>query len=173
MARRCVRRALAAHAGVNCQVCVCWPFILGPHRGYCRLAWPRVENSIKALNLFAGSDSSLQRRSVDDGEDIWLNDGQWSAIDVLLPRDGPGAHQVDERRVVSGIVHVLKAGCRWEDCPAVYGPSTTVYNSFNGGLDADFARPVRRPGGKRGSRCADHRQHDGQGPPLGRGRGGG
>ena len=31
----------------------------------------------------------------------------------------------------SGIVHVLKAGCRWCDCPADYGPSTTIYNRFN------------------------------------------
>jgi transposase len=30
----------------------------------------------------------------------------------------------------AGIVHVLKVGCRWQDCPAVYGPSTTVYNRF-------------------------------------------
>jgi len=28
-------------------------------------------------------------------------------------------------------VHVLKVGCRWEDCPSIYGPSTTVYNRFN------------------------------------------
>src|SRR3546814_3809946 len=28
-------------------------------------------------------------------------------------------------------LHVLKSGCRWCDCPADYGPSTTVYNRFN------------------------------------------
>jgi transposase len=33
--------------------------------------------------------------------------------------------------VISGIFHVLKSGCRWCDCPADYGPSTTVYNRFN------------------------------------------
>src|SRR5690606_26468295 len=26
---------------------------------------------------------------------------------------------------------VLKTGCRWIDCPAEYGPHTTVYNRFN------------------------------------------
>ena len=26
---------------------------------------------------------------------------------------------------------MLKAGCRWQDCPADYGPSTTIYNRFN------------------------------------------
>ncbi|WP_428542693.1 transposase [Rhodopila sp.] len=32
---------------------------------------------------------------------------------------------------ISGILHVLKFGCRWRDCPAVYGPHTTIYNRFN------------------------------------------
>jgi transposase len=37
---------------------------------------------------------------------------------------------VDDRRVISGIVQVLKSGCRWCDCPAAYGPPTTIYNRF-------------------------------------------
>jgi transposase len=38
---------------------------------------------------------------------------------------------VDDRRVISGIVHMLKSGARWRDCPAEFGPYTTVYNRFN------------------------------------------
>ncbi|WP_231621871.1 IS5 family transposase [Sphingomonas sp. Ag1] len=38
---------------------------------------------------------------------------------------------MDDRRVISGILYVLKVGCCWCDCPADYGPSTTVYNRFN------------------------------------------
>ncbi|MEM8571540.1 MAG: IS5 family transposase [Pseudomonadota bacterium] len=49
----------------------------------------------------------------------------------MLPRNQPGARRVDDRRIISGIVHVLRSGCRWKDCPAVYGPPTTVYNRFN------------------------------------------
>lgn len=33
--------------------------------------------------------------------------------------------------MISGILHVLKVGCRWCDCPTDYEPSTTVYNRFN------------------------------------------
>jgi transposase len=33
--------------------------------------------------------------------------------------------------VISGIIHVLKVGRRWCDCPKEYGPSTTIYNRFN------------------------------------------
>jgi transposase len=62
--------------------------------------------------------------------EFWLSDGQWAAIEPLLPENQPGAHRVDDRRVISGIVHVLKTGCRWQDCPAIYGPPTTIYNRF-------------------------------------------
>lgn len=32
--------------------------------------------------------------------------------------------------MISGVVHVLKSRCRWQDCPALYGPPTTIYNRF-------------------------------------------
>ena len=63
--------------------------------------------------------------------EFWLDDRQWAAIAPLLPKNQPGAHRKDDRRIISGIVHVLKVGCRWQDCPAVYGPPTTIYNRFH------------------------------------------
>ncbi|KTT71766.1 transposase [Sphingomonas sanguinis] len=62
---------------------------------------------------------------------FWLSDEAWAAIELHLPKNQPGARRVDDRRVISGIVHVLKVGCRWCDCPADYRPSTTIYNRFN------------------------------------------
>jgi transposase len=62
---------------------------------------------------------------------FWLTDEQWAAVEPHMPRNQPGARRVDDRRVISGILHVLKIGCRWQDCPAEYGPSTTIYNRFN------------------------------------------
>src|SRR5947208_7327111 len=61
---------------------------------------------------------------------FWLNDEQWSRIEPLLPTDVRGVERQDDRRVISGIVHVLKSGCRWCDCPPEYGPHTTIYNRF-------------------------------------------
>jgi transposase len=61
----------------------------------------------------------------------WLSDAEWAAIEPHLPRGRRGAHRVDDRRVISGIVHMLRSGARWRDCPPVYGPYTTVYNRFN------------------------------------------
>jgi transposase len=62
---------------------------------------------------------------------FWLSDAQWAVIEPFMPRNQPGARRVDDRRTISGIVHVIKSGCRWRDCPADYGPHTTVYNRFN------------------------------------------
>lgn len=62
---------------------------------------------------------------------FWLSDQAWAAIQPHLPHGRPGKPRVDDRRVISGILHVLKTGCRWRDCPAAYGPATTVYNRYN------------------------------------------
>ena len=62
---------------------------------------------------------------------FWLSDEAWKAIEPHLPRGRPGKPRVDDRRVISGILHMLKTGCRWRDTPAAYGPPTTVYNRFN------------------------------------------
>lgn len=61
---------------------------------------------------------------------FWLDDKQWQRIEPLLPTDVRGKERVDDRRVLSGILHVLKSGCRWKDCPPEYGPHTTIYNRF-------------------------------------------
>jgi transposase len=61
---------------------------------------------------------------------FWLDDDQWRQIEPHLPTDVRGKDRVDDRRVISGILHVLRSGCRWKDCPPEYGPHTTVYNRF-------------------------------------------
>jgi transposase len=103
----------------------------------------------------------------------WLSDGEWAAIEPHLPRGRSGAHRVDDRRVVSGIVHMLRSGAPWRDCPPEYGPYTTVYNRFNrwsrqgiwseifyaltgrsdvvtGAIDATYVKAHRSAGGAKG-----------------------
>src|SRR5271170_458918 len=62
---------------------------------------------------------------------FWLSDEAWKALDPHLPRGKPGKPRVDDRTVISGILHVLKTGCRWRDVPPAYGPPTTIYNRYN------------------------------------------
>lgn len=61
---------------------------------------------------------------------FWFSDAQWARIEPLLPTDVRGKPRVDDRRVLSGIVHALRCGGRWADCADVYGPKKTLYNRF-------------------------------------------
>jgi len=61
-----------------------------------------------------------------DRDCFWLNDGQFARLEPHLPIDTRGKPRVDDRRVISGIVHVLKSGGRWVDAPAVYGPRKSL-----------------------------------------------
>ena len=62
---------------------------------------------------------------------FWFSDEQRARIEPLPPQDTRGMPRVDDRRVLSGIVHALKSGGRWGDCPEhVYGPKKTLYNRF-------------------------------------------
>jgi len=61
---------------------------------------------------------------------FWLSEDQFARLEPLLPRDTRGVARVDDRRVISGIIHVLKSGCRWKDAPACYGPRKTLCNRF-------------------------------------------
>lgn len=61
---------------------------------------------------------------------FWFSDEQWVHIAPLLPTNTRGLKRVDDRRVLSGIVHVIRTGCRWCDCPGEYGPAKTIYNRF-------------------------------------------
>ena len=57
---------------------------------------------------------------------FWLSEEQFRRLRPLLPNKVRGVPRVDDRRVISGIVHVLRSGCRWKDAPALYGPHKTL-----------------------------------------------
>lgn len=46
---------------------------------------------------------------------FWLTEDQFARLEPLLPTDTRGKPRVDDRRVISGIEHVLKSGGRWID----------------------------------------------------------
>ncbi|MAM93332.1 MULTISPECIES: IS5 family transposase [Parvibaculum] len=60
----------------------------------------------------------------------WLSDDAWARLEPHLPHNQPGRPRVDDRRVISGILHILKTGARWRDVPPEYGPAKTIYNRY-------------------------------------------
>ena len=60
---------------------------------------------------------------------FWLTKPQIRRIEPYFPRSH-GVPRVDDRRIVSGIIFVIRNGLRWRDAPAAYGPHKTIYNRF-------------------------------------------
>jgi putative transposase len=60
---------------------------------------------------------------------FWLSQDQLDRIKPHFPLSH-GVPRVDDVRVISGIVFVLKNGLRWRDAPKEYGPHKTLYNRF-------------------------------------------
>lgn len=58
-----------------------------------------------------------------------LSATQMRRIAPFFPRSH-GIPRVDDRRVVSGIIYVIRHGLQWKDAPRGYGPHKTLYNRF-------------------------------------------
>ncbi|MBB3291146.1 transposase [Rhizobium sp. BK347] len=58
-----------------------------------------------------------------------LSERQMALIEPYFPL-AHGIPRVDDRRVISGIVYVIKHGMQWKDAPKDYGPHKTLYNRF-------------------------------------------
>ena len=62
--------------------------------------------------------------------ELWLlSEAQMRRIEPYFPLSH-GIPRVDDRRIVSGIIFVIRNGLRWRDAPAGYGPHKTIYNRF-------------------------------------------
>jgi putative transposase len=60
---------------------------------------------------------------------FWLSPAQMRRITPYFPLSH-GVPRVDDRRVISGIIFVIRNGLRWRDAPKDYGPHKTIYNRF-------------------------------------------
>lgn len=58
-----------------------------------------------------------------------LSHQQMARIKPHFPRPH-GKPRVDDQRVISGIIYVIRNGLQWKDAPKDYGPHKTLYNRF-------------------------------------------
>ena len=82
-----------------------------------------------------------------------LSEAQMGRISPYFPLSH-GVSRVDDRRVISGIIFVIKNGLRWRDAPREYGPHKTIYNRFVrwsrlGVFNKIFAELARQAGKQR------------------------
>jgi transposase len=61
-----------------------------------------------------------------------LTDEQWEKLQPLLPPQKPkrGRPAEDHRRILNGILWILRTGAPWRDLPERYGPHGTVSSRF-------------------------------------------
>jgi len=60
---------------------------------------------------------------------FWLSEEQLARIKPYFPLSH-GVSRLDDCKVTSGIIHVIRNGLRWRDASEVYGPQKTLYNRF-------------------------------------------
>ncbi len=58
-----------------------------------------------------------------------IDDSLWALIEPELPQQKPktGRPKADLRKTFSGILYVLRVGCRWSDVPRIYGAKSTIH----------------------------------------------
>ena len=73
-----------------------------------------------------------------------LSERQMARIEGYFPLSH-GVPRVDDRRVVSGIVYVIRNGLQWKDAPKDYGPHKTlgVFDRIFAGLAGEGPKPER------------------------------
>ncbi len=60
---------------------------------------------------------------------VWLSEARMRRIEPHFPLS-LGVPRVDDRRIVSGFIFVIRNGLRWRDAPKEYGPHKRIYNLF-------------------------------------------
>lgn len=73
--------------------------------------------------------SRLGKRSGDMGDFFWLSGVQIAKLYPFSPKSH-GRLQVDDRRVLSGLIFVTRNRLRLRDSPAASGPHKTLYSHW-------------------------------------------
>jgi len=68
------------------------------------------------------------------GRDYKISTEFWNKIKPLLPLPKPkkkaGRPRKDDKKIMSGIIYVLRTGCQWKALPRFYGAPSTVHDRF-------------------------------------------
>ena len=60
---------------------------------------------------------------------FWLTEAQIERLKPFFPKSR-GKPRVDDRRVLSGMIHIQRNGLMWKHAPAAHGPPKTLYNRW-------------------------------------------
>ena len=72
---------------------------------------------------------------------FWLDQEHLKRIQHLFPKRR-GVARVNDRKVLSGIIHVIRNGLRGRGSPPEYGPQKTLYNRFRRWSENGIFEPI-------------------------------
>jgi transposase len=75
-----------------------------------------------------------------------ISDELWNKIDDLLPCEKPkntvGRPIIPFRKVLNGILYVLRTGCQWKMLPKEYGSGSTCHRRFQQWIKMDIFKKM-------------------------------
>jgi transposase len=75
-----------------------------------------------------------------------ISDELWDKIYDLLPDEKPkntvGRPNIPFRKVLNGILYVLRTGCQWKMLPKEYGSGSTCHRRFQQWVQADIFEKI-------------------------------
>lgn len=87
-----------------------------------------------------------ERDKKDDCTILDIPDELWDEIRIILPREKPsktiGRPIVPFRKVLDGILYVLRTGCQWKLLPSEYGSGSTCHRRFQEWVRSDIFKKV-------------------------------
>ncbi len=95
--------------------------------------------------------SSIQRREIVKEKNkhptiLKVPDRLWNEIKHILPKEKPlktvGRPIIPYRKVIDGILYVLRTGCQWKMLPKEYGSGSTCHRRFQQWNSLDIFRKI-------------------------------
>ena len=75
-----------------------------------------------------------------------ISDELWGKISDIFPKEKPrytvGRPIIPSRKVLNGILYVLRTGCQWKMIPKEFGSSSTCHRRFQQWIQADIFKKV-------------------------------
>ena len=82
----------------------------------------------------------------DDCTILNIPDELWDEIRIILPKEKPpktiGRPIVPFRKVLEGVLYILRTGCQWKMLPAEYGSGSTCHRRFQEWVGSDIFKRV-------------------------------
>jgi transposase len=77
---------------------------------------------------------------------LQIPDGIWDRIRIILPKEKPfktiGRPIVPFRKVLDGILYILRTGCQWKMLPSEYGSGSTCHRRFQEWIKLDIFKKI-------------------------------